>query len=61
MLRGRYRAFASLARADSGIMLGVLQLEQRWTCFALPVKHWLKKAVSIVDQSLLCVASAFCR
>ena len=41
--------------------LSELQLEQRWTCFALPVKHWLKMAVSIVDQSLLRVASAFCR
>ena len=43
------------------LCLRELQLVQRWICFALPVKQWLKVAVSIADQLVLRVASAFCR
>ena len=38
-----------------------LQLIQPGAFLALPVKHWLKSEVSIADQSLLSVASAFWR
>ena len=54
-------SFKPLGTIHKRVLLRELKLIQPCASLALPVKHWLKSKGSMVDQSLLSVASAFWR